>query len=217
MFLIVIAVIPIHLQSFTCSNPGMGVSLPHFKAPQANWITARPDQASSWWVSGGGWLSPSSQASAWNVPLMVWSRHVQKIQSSCPPCVPTASPPLNTHIHSSNTSSSTLLYVPPNQKDKIAWPPVSHLIPPTLPRSFMLRERTTPVDYVEVGVNKTVLQTAAAQRKRHRWLIHGLLIFKSAFIDQCTVTIYFLFHPHALDSSSIQTKEMASTSSLIFH
>lgn len=62
---------------------------------------------SSWCVSGGGWLSPSSQASACDVPLMVWIRQDQKIQSSCPTYLPTVSPPL-THTQSILTHPPTL-------------------------------------------------------------------------------------------------------------
>lgn len=62
---------------------------------------------SSWCVSGGGWLSLSSQASACDVPLMVWIRQDQKIQSSCPTYLPTVSPPL-THTQSILTHPPTL-------------------------------------------------------------------------------------------------------------
>lgn len=62
---------------------------------------------SSWCVSGGGWLSQSSQASVCDVPLMVWIRQDQKIQSSCPTYLPTVSPPL-THTQSILTHPPTL-------------------------------------------------------------------------------------------------------------
>lgn len=113
----------------------------------------------------------------------------QKMQSSCPPYLPTS----NTHTQHSNTSSSTLCNSPsPHSawKDRTAWPPVSHLIPSILPRTVMWTRHTS---WLHGGGQKrqTVLKAATAKRKHHRWLINGSLIFKSTFIDYCTVTFTF--------------------------
>lgn len=86
------------------------------------------------------------QASAWNVPLMVWIRHDKRMQSSCPPYLPTASPPL-THTHL-NTSSSTLCTPSPASKRQ---PGVLSLTLFHLFSHIALRERTTPVDYMGEG------------------------------------------------------------------
>lgn len=67
---------------------------------QPTWSgTSHPENLLSWWcVSGGGRLSPSSQTSACDVPLMVWIRLDQKMRSSCPPSLPTSSAHTLQHI-----------------------------------------------------------------------------------------------------------------------
>lgn len=171
---LVIAVIPIHLHILPCNSPRRsrtpGGQLTPLKAPHVTQITASPDDEAAADVRPG-------EADCHSLPrrrhAMFLSDGVnppkpRKTQSSCPPYLPTASPPL--------THTGSILTHPPQRSgplpalEKTRQTGLQSLALFHLLSHVALRERTTaPVDCAEGGQEQqTVLQAAAAKRKHHR-------------------------------------------------
>ena len=129
---------------------------------------------------------------------MVW-----KMQSSCPPRPPTASPP-TTHTCHFNASASIVCNsphpTPPStsstparklQKDNRACPPP----PPPLSLALFYMFSRSIMWAHHATWSRGRRRWAAAKRKHHRWMIHGSSHIQVCFYWSLHSNIYFLFHP----------------------